>query len=108
MNPVYATLKKGDLIENTRTRVGDAIPLAMTIKNVMGESMKMEKTEWKIMSVEKGIHKETAFLYDEKTKSYQVIPLEKLVNHIHKIEKEQEKDKRKTIKKDQKLAGFER
>lgn len=108
MNPVYATLKNGEQIEDTKVHVGDTIPLAMSFKNPMGETIKMPKTDWKIMSVEKSLNHDRAFLYDEKTKSYQTVPLDMLVTHIQKVEKHRAKEEKVQIKKDWKDFGFER
>ena len=108
MNPVYATLKSGEQIEDTKVHIGDTIPLAMTFKSPTGETVRMPKTDWKILSVEKSLNHDRAFLYDEKTKSYQTVPLDMLVAHIQKVEKHQAKEEKKQTKKDWKDFGFER
>ena len=103
MAVIYKTLKSGDEIENTKIKVGDSIPIAMTIKSsVNRQNIKLETQDWKIMSVQKGLNRNQAVLYNEAAKSYQTVPLNMLVNHIHKIEKSQAKEKQKHIKKQHK------
>ena len=103
MGVIYKILKSGDEIENTKIKVGDSIPIAMTIKSsVNQQKIKLETQDWKIMSVQKGLNRNQAVLYNEAAKSYQTVPLKMLVSHIHKIEKSQAKEKQKRIKKQHK------
>ncbi|WP_149554555.1 JAB domain-containing protein [Treponema pectinovorum] len=108
MNPIYEILKSGEIIENTKTKVGDNISFAMTIQNDFGKPVKLEKNDYKIMAIQKGLHHDKAFLFNETTKAYQTVPLDMLVTHIQKVEKLQAKEEKKRVQKDHNDVGFGR
>ena len=102
-------LNQGEVIEGTKTKVGDSISMAITTRDLFEKKLlKTPKADFKILRVSKGLYPEDkAVLYNEKTKATYFMPLKDVVKHIQKVELLQNKEKIKEAKKDYKIYGYE-
>lgn len=104
MNPIISVLKPGDIIEGTHACVGDTFNFSMKLKSPDGSIIEEPKTDWKIARVCKNLYSESAVIFNEESKSYYTIPLDKLKEKIISIEKQQKKEQNKQFKKSNSLA----
>ena len=106
-NLMYESLRSGK-IEGTNTNIGDTISFAMKYKDTFsGKHLKTPKEDWKIVEVSKCLSGDRALIYNEKSKAYYKIPLENLVEQIHKNERIKTKEEKKAIMQDHKNFGYD-
>ncbi len=106
MNKDFNEMKIGEEIEDTGVKVGDTIPLGMTMKTFDNKKIVIPKSDFKIVRVSQNMIPNRAIIINEKTNVVYKMPLKELVTHIRKVEKHRRREEEKDLKKQVKTYGF--
>lgn len=106
MNKDFNEMKIGEEIEDTGVKVGDTIPLGMTMKTFDNKKIAIPKSDFKIVKVSQNMIPNRAIIVNEKTNVVYKMPLKELVTHIRQVEKQRRREEEKDLKKQVKTYGF--
>ena len=107
MNRELNELKKGQEINGTHIKVGDTIPLSLKCKSMDGKRIIIPLADYKIEKVTQNMIPNRAVLVNTKTNAIEMMPLNDLVTHIQKVEKQRTKEVNKEMKKQHREYGYE-
>ena len=106
VNKKQFELEMGERIGESNLHVGDTIKMAFKVKNIDGKSVSTPKLEFKILKATKNIKPEMAIVYNDEEKLTYQVPIKDLVRHQQKVRKQDEREAKVDLYKDNKKYGY--
>ena len=97
---------EGERIANSNLHVGDTVKMSFKIKNIDGKSVATPKLDFKILKATKNINPEIAIVYNDEEKVTYQVPIKELVRHQEKVRKQEAKEIKADLQKDNKKYGY--